>query len=113
MAEAAKKKRVIKTESAREKTEEVAAKTVKPPKRRIRRSASVVMRPFKFLRFLRFIIPPYFRNSWKELKQVTWPNRKETRQLTVAVFIFAIAFGILVAVTDYGLDKIFKKVLLK
>ncbi len=66
------------------------------------------------LRFIsRFIIPPYFRNSWKELRQVTWPNRKQTRQLTIAVIIFAVLFGIIVALTDYGLDKLFKKVILK
>lgn len=59
------------------------------------------------------LIPRYFRNSWEELKGVTWPSRRETRQLTIAVFIFAIVFGIIITITDYGLDKIFKKVLIK
>jgi preprotein translocase SecE subunit len=59
------------------------------------------------------LVPPYFRNSWRELRQVTWPSRKETRQLTSAVLIFAIIFGVLIAITDYGLDKLFKKVILK
>jgi preprotein translocase SecE subunit len=61
----------------------------------------------------RFIIPPYLRNSWRELRLVTWPNRKESRQLTLAVMIFAIIFGVLVAGVDYGLDKLFKQVILK
>lgn len=61
----------------------------------------------------RHIIPSYFRNSWKELKQVTWPDRKQTIQLTFAVFVFATVFGVLIAVTDYGLDRIFKRILLK
>jgi preprotein translocase subunit SecE len=72
-------------------------------------------KPFRFVgRFLgKYIIPPYFKNSWKELRMVTWPNRKQTRQLTFAVIIFSIIFGVLVAVVDFGLDKLFKKVILR
>lgn len=66
----------------------------------------------RFLNKRRRIIPSYFRESWQELRQVTWPNRKQTVQLTMAVFVFAIAFAIFVGVLDYGLDKIFRKVLL-
>jgi preprotein translocase SecE subunit len=67
--------------------------------------------PFKFLGHM--LWPAYFRNSWRELKQVTWPNRRESRQLTTAVIIFATIFGVLIAIVDYGLDKLFKQVLLK
>lgn len=59
------------------------------------------------------IVPRYFRNSWRELRQVTWPNGRESRRLTSAVLLFAVVFGILIAVADYGLDKVFKKVILK
>src|ERR1700724_3520274 len=55
----------------------------------------------------RRIVPPYFRTSWHEPRQVPWPNHKQTRQLTSAVIIFAVVFGVLVAVFDYGLDKLF------
>lgn len=67
----------------------------------------------RFLNKRRRVIPRYFRESFKELREVTWPNRKETFQLTVAVFVFAIIFGVIITITDYGLDKLFKKVLLK
>ena len=60
-----------------------------------------------------WLVPSYFINSWRELKKVTWPNRKETWRLTAAVFVFAIVFGALIAVVDYGLDKIFKELVLK
>lgn len=59
------------------------------------------------------VVPRYVRNSFKELKLVTWPSFKESRRLTTAVIIFATVFGLLIAVTDYGLDKVFKKVILK
>ena len=61
----------------------------------------------------RVLFPAYFRNSWKELKQVTWPSWKESRQLTYAVLIFAVIFGATIALVDYGLDKAFKDFLLK
>jgi|GEM_PF-121278 len=69
---------------------------------------------FKFFRVLGFILlPPYFRQSWKELRQVTWPSRRESFQLTGAVIVFSVIFGVLIALVDYGLDKVFKQVLLK
>ena len=67
----------------------------------------------RFLNKKRGIIPRYFKIALRELKQVQWPTRKQTIQLTIAVFIFAIVFGVLITITDYGLDKIFKKLLLK
>ena len=102
--------------------------------RRVRQTASAIAKPMKaahqyskkmyflpmpdnkfghFLNKRRYFIPKYFREAWTELKDVKWPNRKDTAKLTLAVFMFAIIFGILVAVTDYGLDKVFKKILLK
>jgi len=76
------------------------------------------VQPFKFIfklfRLLGLIIAPkYVRTSWIELKQVTWPNRLKSRQLTSAVLIFAIVFGTAVALVDYGLDKLFRHILLK
>ena len=64
-------------------------------------------------KYLSWLVPKYFVNSWRELRQVIWPNRRETWRLTLAVFVFAIVFGALVAGVDKGLDVIFKKVVLK
>lgn len=66
----------------------------------------------RFLNKRRYWIPRYFREAWHEVRQVKWPNRKETRHMTVAVFIFAIVFAVVIASVDYGLDQVFKKVLL-
>ncbi|MBP7857539.1 MAG: preprotein translocase subunit SecE [Candidatus Saccharimonadales bacterium] len=71
-----------------------------------------------------FLLPPvrfigkiigftYIRASWKELRGVTWPSFRDSRRLTTAVIIFSVIFGLLIAVVDYGLDKLFKEVLLK
>ena len=120
------KKRLIKkVETMREKTEKASADDRKP--RRLQKTSRRVSAPFrsvgrgfkklgkfKFFRIIGYIfVPPYFRNSWKELRQVTWPKGKESLRLTSAVIIFAVVFGALVALVDYGLDKVFREVLLK
>ncbi len=59
------------------------------------------------------IYPRYIRNSFNELKDVTWPKFGESLKLTYAVIIFAVIFGAAVALVDLGLGKIFKVILLK
>lgn len=134
MADSPSKKRKLR--SPPETVRERAKATTNAPakKRRVKQTATTISRPFKaahhfggktyylpmpdnklgrFLNKRRYIVPRYFRESWQELKGVTWPDRKETTKLTLAVFTFAIIFGILVAVTDYGLDQLFKHTVLK
>lgn len=60
----------------------------------------------------RSLIPQFIKNSWKELRQVTWPTRSETVKLTISVLVFAIAFGSLIAGVDYVLDIVFRRVIL-
>jgi preprotein translocase SecE subunit len=119
------KRRLRKSETVREKAEKTVAAEEKP--RRVRKSARVAGAPFRaagragnrlgkikvFHIVSLVLVPRYFRNSWKELRQVTWPTWRESRRLAGAVILFAIVFGILVAVVDFGLDKLFKQVLLK
>ena len=52
----------------------------------------------------------FFRDAWGELRQVQWPTARETVRLTIAVFIFSLVFGTIIALTDYGLGKVFRKV---
>lgn len=95
----------------------VLSKAAVPAKRlnlRERKAVKLAVRPLRPVRrFLAWIAPKYFINSWREVRQVVWPSRKETWRLTLAVFVFAIIFGALVAGVDKGLDEIFKKVVLK
>lgn len=68
-------------------------------------------RPVKFIG--RILGLRLIRNSWRELRTVTWPAPKESFRLTGAVIVFAIIFGAFIALVDYGLDKVFKQILLK
>jgi preprotein translocase SecE subunit len=85
-----------------------------------------LLRPFRFLlapfrlKFVKKIgnilakvfLINYFVSSWRELKQVVWPSRRETIQLTLAVFAFAIGFGVLIAILDYVINLLVKEVIL-
>jgi preprotein translocase SecE subunit len=81
---------------------------------RDRRIFKILAKPLGYIKkaFI-WVVPKYFINSWRELRQVIWPSRRETWRLTLAVFVFAIVFGALVAGVDKTLDEIFKKVVLK
>ncbi len=69
---------------------------------------------FRVLRWTgAILLPRYFRHSWRELRLVTWPNRRQSIRLTSAVIIFSIVFGVIIAGVDFGLDKLFKHVILK
>jgi preprotein translocase SecE subunit len=60
----------------------------------------------------RKLTPGFFRSAWAELRQVTWPGRKETWRLVFAVFVFAMILGTVIAVLDYGLEKLLREVIL-
>ena len=81
------------------------------PKRKIFAPIRAVWRPIRWLG--RHIIPKYFRTAFHELRLTTWPSKKQSRQLTLAVVIFAVVFGVFVSLLDYGLDKLFKEILVK
>lgn len=68
---------------------------------------------FRFFRAIGYVLaPPYIRNAWRELRLVTWPNARQTRRLTFAVVVFSLIFGGIVAIVDYGLDKLFRALIL-
>lgn len=55
----------------------------------------------------------YLRDSWRELRMVTWPSFSNSARLTGAVIIFSVIFSIFIAIVDFGLDKLFRQILLK
>jgi preprotein translocase SecE subunit len=51
----------------------------------------------------------YVRDSYRELKNVTWPNRNSTLRMLVTVFIFAAILSTFLFGIDFGLNQVFKK----
>ena len=95
----------------------LVSKTISPVKKlhlRDKSAFKLAVKPFRFLgMILKWLVPRYFVNAWREVRKVIWPSRRETWRLTLAVFIFAIIFGAMVAGVDKGLDELFKKLVLK
>lgn len=114
------KRRIIKkVETVREKVEKNASAAAKPKKERgvVGLTLYYISWPFRMIgrgikKIGRYIIPSYFKKSWAELKQVSWPNWHDSWRLTVAVIIFSAVFGALITVVDYGLDKLFRQILI-
>lgn len=44
------------------------------------------------------------RDSWREVKKVVWPTRKETLQTTAFVFAFAVTMALFLWLTDKMLE---------
>lgn len=46
------------------------------------------------------------RDTYTEIKKVTWPDTETTRNLTVLVIVMAAALGILLGLVDYGFRQL-------
>lgn len=53
----------------------------------------------------------YFVGAWRELKQVRWPDRKETWSLTFAVIAYSIFFFLLIILLDAFFKYLFDLVI--
>jgi len=48
----------------------------------------------------------YFRETWFELKKVSWPSRREGFNLTLMVIVVTTFLSIILAVIDFGFEKL-------
>jgi len=42
----------------------------------------------------------FIKESWSELKKVSWPNRTQVRNLTVLVFVISFVVGVYITIAD-------------
>ncbi|HEV2412287.1 MAG TPA: preprotein translocase subunit SecE, partial [Candidatus Saccharimonadales bacterium] len=71
----------------------------------------VLYYPRLVLRFIFWPLRPfgrYFKGAWQELKEVTWPNRKMSIQLTLAVIVFTLLLSAVIAALDFGFEQLVK-----
>ena len=66
----------------------------------------ILIRPFVYL-------GRYLRDSWQELRQVRWPNRKATWKMVVAVLIYTALFVLLITLLDLFFSWFFNLILSK
>lgn len=61
-----------------------------------------------FLLFRPFVaLGRYLRDSWREIRQVRWPNRKATWKMTLAVLVYVALFMIFLSLLDVFFTFIF------
>lgn len=52
------------------------------------------------------------RDSWREVKKVVWPTRKESMQMTAYVFAFVVVMAVFLWGTDKTLEWVFYDLIL-
>ena len=52
------------------------------------------------------------RDSWREVKKVVWPTRKEAIQMTAYVFAFVVVMALFLWMTDKALEWVFYDLIL-
>ena len=58
-------------------------------------------RPGNFGRFQNLV-----RDTYTEIKKVTWPDQETTRNLTILVIVMATVLGIMLGLVDYGFREL-------
>ncbi len=66
----------------------------------------ILFRPFVYL-------GRYLRDSWHELRQVRWPNRKATWKMVLAVIIYTALFVLIITLLDLFFTWLFSLILSK
>ncbi|MBR3320176.1 preprotein translocase subunit SecE [Candidatus Saccharibacteria bacterium] len=86
----------------------------KSPKMKKEKSAKSTKNTGKkpFILFRPFVaFGRYLRDSWRELRQVRWPNRKVTWKMVLAVFVYTAIFITFLVVVDILFDWLFSLIL--
>jgi len=55
----------------------------------------------------------FFSGAMLELKQITWPSKKETIYFVKIVIIFSVAMAIFLGIADYGFSRAIQTFILK
>ena len=82
---------------AKEAAKKAAKATEVAKKKSTKRSAE--KKPFILWRPLVYL-GRYLRDSWREIRQVRWPNRKTTWQMVLAVVVYTVIFMIFISLLD-------------
>ena len=67
-----------------------------------------------FILFRPFVaIGRYIKESWREIRQVRWPNRKTTWKMVLAVLVYTALFVVIISVLDLLFSELFNLALSK
>ena len=105
-------KQVVRKVSTTKTTKAAATPSKKPVKKASKTTKSQPKKPV-FILFRPFVaLGRYFRDSWRELRQVRWPNRRATWALTLAVILFSLFFVVFIMLFDWLFNYLMQEVIL-
>ena len=81
-----------------------AEKAIGASKKNKEKKPFILFRPFVALF-------KYLHNSWLELRQVRWPNRKATWKMVLAVLIYTALFVLIISLLDLFFGWLFNLIL--
>lgn len=55
----------------------------------------------------------FFKDVYSEMQKVVWPSRKQTLFYTIQVIVFCVLVAAILGAADYGLLKLFEKIVIK
>ena len=91
------------TKSQAKQQAKLAKTKAKAAKAKIKAKANTPEKPLEqvFILARPFVaLGRYLRNSWRELRQVRWPNRKATWKMTLAVLVYCAIFIVFIMLLD-------------
>ena len=98
------RKKVVLKDKKTEKTKKVAEKKAKKAQKDGQKKPFILFRPF--VAFFR-----YLRDSWREIRQVRWPNRKATWKMVLAVLVYTALFIIIITLLDLFFTWLFSLII--
>ena len=93
-----------KTEKAKREKAKVAEKKISDLNKKNEKKPFFLIAPFVYLW-------RYLRDSWMELRQVRWPNRKTTWKMVLAVVIYSALFMVIISLLDLFFSWLFGLIL--
>ena len=82
----------------------ITEKKVKKVKKSEDKKVFILFRPFVALF-------RYLRDSWREIRQVRWPNRKATWKMVLAVLVYTALFVLIISLLDLFFTWLFSLII--
>lgn len=102
---------MAKTKVTRIKASETPSKKEVVKKESSKKEAKVAKKK-GFILFRPFVaFGRYLRDSWREIRQVRWPNRKATWKMVLAVFVYTALFVALISLLDLFFTWLFSLII--
>ncbi len=102
-------KKQKKAEKHSKKSEQKSERAAKHPK--LHKVVRIITTPLRIIAFPFVKLGKYIANSWREIRQVRWPNRKATWKMVLAVFVYTAIFVAFIMLVDALLTLLFNNFL--